>query len=109
MAAVMYPSHGASRWLKIHFVTARDSTRFDDMADDTIVLRTYGNEVEAQLDVAILEANGIPAQAFADTAGGALPSIAMFYPVRLLVRAADADLARRILDTPVETTPDDGP
>ena len=64
-------------------------------------------EVEAQLAAAVLEANGIPAHVVADTAGGALPSIALVFPVRLLVREVDAELARALLDTPAEPQPDD--
>jgi hypothetical protein len=78
------------------------------MSDDIVVLREYGNEAEAQLDAAILQANGVPAQVAADTAGGALPSIAMLFPIRLLVRAEDAALAAEILDTPAEAAPDGG-
>jgi hypothetical protein len=72
------------------------------LADDVVVLREYGTEVEAQLAALVLEANGIPAQVHADTAGGALPVIAVIFPVRLLVRAQDAELARQLLDTPAE-------
>lgn len=79
------------------------------MSDEIVVLREYGNEAEAQLDATILRANGISAQIVADTAGGALPSIAMIFPIRLLVHAEDAVLAAEILDTPAETTPDAGP
>jgi hypothetical protein len=70
--------------------------------DDVVVLREYSNEVEARLAATVLEANGIPAQVFADTAGGTLPSIALIFPVRLVVRAADAEMAREILDTAVD-------
>jgi len=59
--------------------------------------------VDAHLDAAVLEANGIPARVIADTAGGAIPAIAVIFPVRLLVRAADAALARELLDTPADT------
>lgn len=72
-----------------------------------VVLRTYANELEAHLAATILEANGIPAQVLADTAGGAYPSIALVFPVRLLVRAEDAATARDILDTPADPAPDD--
>ena len=72
------------------------------MADDIVVLREYGNEVEAQFAATVLEANGVPARVLADTAGGALPSMALVFPVRLLVRALDADLARELLDTPAD-------
>jgi len=68
----------------------------------TVVLRTYANELEAHLNAAVLEANGIPAQVSADTAAGAYPSMALLYPVRLLVLQEDAALARTILDTPAD-------
>ena len=77
------------------------------MADDIVVLRKYGNEVEAQFAATVLEANGIPARVLADTAGGALPSMALLFPVRLLVRAADADLARELLDTTADPPGDE--
>jgi hypothetical protein len=72
------------------------------MSDEIVVLRKYVNEIEAGLAATILEANGIPAQVLADTAGGAYPSMALVFPVRLLVRAADAELAAQILDTPAD-------
>jgi hypothetical protein len=68
--------------------------------DDVVVLRKYADELSARLDATILEANGIPAQVLADTAGGAYPSMALLFPVRLLVRADDAAVAAEILDTP---------
>ena len=71
------------------------------MAADIVVLRTYGSETEARFDATVLEANGVPAQVMADTAGGALPSIALLFPIRLLVRAEDEALARELLDTPL--------
>jgi hypothetical protein len=77
------------------------------VTDDIVVLRKYGNEVEAQFAATVLEANGIPAQVIADTAGGAFPSMALLFPVRLLVRAADADLARELLDTAAEPPADE--
>jgi len=76
------------------------------MSDEIIVLRKYVNELEAQLAATILEANGIPSQVLADTAGGAYPSMALVYPVRLLVRAEDATLAAEILDTPADAARD---
>lgn len=77
------------------------------MSDDVVVLQEYLTEIEAQLAAAILEANGIPTQVSADTAGGLLPSMALVFPVRLLVRSEDATLAREMLDTPLESTPED--
>lgn len=77
------------------------------MTDDIVVLRTYASELAAQLDASILDANAIPAQVIADTAAGAYPSMALLFPVRLLVRASDAALAREILDTAADV-PDPG-
>ncbi|MEO5813799.1 MAG: DUF2007 domain-containing protein [Gemmatimonadaceae bacterium] len=77
------------------------------MADDIVVLREYGNEAEAQFAATVLEANGIPARVLADTAGGAFPSMAVLFPIRLLVRAADADLARELLDTTADPPADE--
>ena len=76
------------------------------MADDLIVLREYGDELSARMDAMALEANGVPAQVSADTAGGALPSLAFAFPVRLIVRAEDAELARELLDTPASAPAD---
>lgn len=78
------------------------------MGNDVVVLRKYSTEVEARLAASVLEANGIPATVSADTAGGALPSIALVFPVRLLVRVGDAELARELLDTPAEPPEDVG-
>ena len=80
------------------------------MTDAVIVLREYLSEWEARFAAMALEANGIPAHVLADTAGGAYPSMALVFPVRLLVRAADAAVAREILDTPADPPPgDDAP
>ena len=78
------------------------------MGDRIVVLRKFSTEVEAQLAAAVLEANGIPAHVIADTAGGALPSIALLFPVRVLVHERDAELARALLDTPANAPDDDG-
>jgi hypothetical protein len=79
------------------------------MNNDVIVLRTFGNEVDATFAASVLEANGVPAQVSADTAGGAYPSLALSFPVRLLVRVEDAALAREILDTSADLPEDDDP
>ena len=72
------------------------------MSDEIVVLRTYMNEIDARLAATILEANGVPAHVVADTAGGALPSMGLVFPARLLVRAEDAADAETILDTPAD-------
>lgn len=70
-----------------------------------VVLRTYMSEPEARLAATVLEANGIPSQVMADTAGGALPSIALLFPIRLLVQAGDETLARQLLDSSIDDDP----
>jgi hypothetical protein len=79
------------------------------VANELVVLREYGDEMSASIDAMALEANGVPARISADTAGGALPSLALAFPVRLLVRAEDAEFARELLDTPVDWSDDDSP
>lgn len=76
------------------------------MNDGTVVLRKYASEWQAQLDASVLEANGVSVQVSADTAGGAYPSMALINPVRLLVRAEDAELAAEILDASADPAPD---
>lgn len=78
------------------------------MSNEIVVLRTYGDELSAHLDAAVLEANGVPAQVSADTAGGTYPSMALLKPVRLLVHSEDAALAAEILDAPADPPPEDG-
>jgi Putative prokaryotic signal transducing protein len=73
--------------------------------DDIIVLRKFDNEAQANLAASILEANGVPARVAADTAGGAIPSLALVFPIRLLVRLADRELALELLDS--EASPED--
>ena len=77
------------------------------MNEEIVVLRKYTDELTARLDAAVLEANGVPVQVAADTAGGAYPSMALVMPVRLLVRAEDAELAAEILDAPADLPPDE--
>ncbi len=77
------------------------------MSDDVVVLRRYHDEMSAQIDALVLEANGIPARVMADTGGGMIPSMAIVFPVRLLVRADDATLAAELLDSPAADDADD--
>lgn len=72
----------------------------ESLVNEIVVLRTFTSETEARFAATVLEANGVPARVIADNAGGALPSIAILFPVRLLVRAEDEQIAREILDTP---------
>ncbi len=71
------------------------------------LLRQYVNEVTARLDASVLEANGIDARVIADNAGGALPSMALVIPIKLMVPLTDLEVARELLDTPVDGADED--
>ncbi|MCC6316058.1 MAG: DUF2007 domain-containing protein [Gemmatimonadaceae bacterium] len=78
---------------------------------ELVVLHKYHSEVEAQVAAAILEASGIPARVLADTAGGALPSLSLLFPARLLVRVEDEAAAREALkasEQAADAEPDEG-
>lgn len=68
------------------------------MAGDVVVVRTYRDELQAELGRASLESNGVPAIVLRDNAGGMLPVLQVLFEIRLAVRREDADLARRLLD-----------
>ena len=76
------------------------------MSRDYTVVRTYGDEISARMDAAVLEANGVESFVSLDNAGGAIPSLSLGFPVRLLVPARDLDLARELLDTDAESPAD---
>ena len=68
------------------------------MADDVVIVRRFASQMEAELSRLMLEANEIPAAVLGDNAGGMLPSMSVLFPVRLAVRAEDAERARCLLD-----------
>ena len=79
------------------------------MTDKLVVVRRYADEMTARIAAMALEANGVPAQVSADTAGGALPSMSLVFPVRLIVREEDETFARELLDTPADEPDADAP
>lgn len=74
----------------------------DEVDNELVVVRSYSDELSARIAAMALEANGVPAQVSPDNAGGALPSLALVFPIRLIVRSEDAELARTLLDTPAD-------
>ena len=82
---------------------------FSSMTDKLVVIGRYVDELSARIAAMVLEANGVPARISADNAGGALPSMAFVFPIRLLVRAEDEQLARELLETPPEPPDEDPP
>ena len=62
---------------------------------DFVLLRSYGNDLEAELARAVLEANGIMAIVRRDDAAGILRAV---QPADLLVPESDADDAVALLE-----------
>ncbi len=68
--------------------------------DDRIVaVATYYDVHEARLVCSQLESRGIRAMVQTDTAGGIEPHLAWTNGVQLMVRSADAERARKLLDS----------
>ena len=64
------------------------------------VIRTFANEIEAQVAQAVLDANGIDSFLIRDDAGGMMPWLQWLHPIRLVVREGDSLEAVELLDTP---------
>ena len=68
------------------------------MTEDLSLLKSFNNEVEAEMAKELLENQGLPAMVIADDAGGMYPQFQTISKgVRLLVAHADLDQAREIL------------
>jgi hypothetical protein len=65
-----------------------------------IVIANFLNHIDADMARSALEAADIAAMISADDAGGLRPHLSVGSNVRLLVRAEDAEQARKILDLP---------
>jgi hypothetical protein len=72
------------------------------MSDAVFVIRTFGDELTAQVAQAVLEAHEIPSALIRDDAGGVLPFLNTLHPVRLAVREEDVDLAVQLLEGDME-------
>jgi hypothetical protein len=64
------------------------------------VIRTFANEIEAQVAQAVLDANGIDSFLIRDDAGGMMPWLQWLHPIRLVVREGDSVEAVELLDIP---------
>ena len=72
------------------------------MGESMAIIREYTSEMEATVAQSVLEANNIPSVVLRDNAGGMLPVMHYVYPVRLAVRADDAELALELLDSTID-------
>ncbi len=65
-----------------------------------VVIRSFGDRIEAELAQSALEAAGIVAMVRSDDAGGLRPALAFSNGAQLVVRGEDAARADEILRTP---------
>jgi hypothetical protein len=70
----------------------------------TVSVAVVSSRAEADLIVGLLQSHGVRATAAADDAGGQEPQWQL-EGVRVLVAPADADLARRVLETTTAADP----
>ncbi len=75
------------------------------MTGETVVVRSYAHEMEAEIAKSVLESAGIPSFIQRDDAGGMMPSLQFLRGARLIVRREDAEDAARILDEQAEADP----
>ena len=67
------------------------------MPEETIILKVFVTEMDANMAHDILQDDGIKAFVFKDDAGGTEPHLQRTNGVRLVVNRVDADRARKIL------------
>ena len=73
------------------------------MSDEQfVVVRRFSDRVEAELARGALEAAGIDVVLRSDDCEGLNPGLTFSNDAQLVVRAADAEAAREILDTPAK-------
>ncbi len=76
----------------------------DDIAT-LVVVRSFLNDIDAELAVSALEAAGIPAMIRRDTCGGVRPHLSLS-GIQVVVRDSDLADANAVLDTPTAEAPD---
>jgi hypothetical protein len=69
----------------------------DDRNSDLATIRTFINELEANLAKSVLEAAGIRCMLSRDDCAGQRPSLTMANGIRLIVNSSDASWAKQVL------------
>ena len=69
------------------------------MSEEIVVIKTFANEIEANMAQQVLQESGVRAFVSTDDAGGMEPHLQRTNGVRLLVNRADAELASAALQT----------
>ena len=65
---------------------------------EEVVLKTFSNEIDAGMAQQMLQDAGVKAFVFKDDGGGMEPHLQRTNGVRLVVKRADAEPARKILE-----------
>jgi hypothetical protein len=71
--------------------------RSGEAAPELVTIRTFVNEVEANLAKSLLEAAGIDSMLAGDDCGGMRPSLTWAQGIKLVVRSGDAERAAAVL------------
>ena len=69
------------------------------MSEEVVVLKTFNNEIEAEMAQQVLQEGGVSAFVFKDDVGGMEPQLQWCNGVRLVVNRADAQHAHKMLKT----------
>ena len=69
------------------------------MSDEVVILQVFNNEVDARMAQVVLQKAGVSAYVFKDDGGGMEPHLQQTIGVRLVARRAQAELARQVLGT----------
>lgn len=69
------------------------------MSDEPLVVKTFSNEIDAEMAKQALQESGVRAFVFKDDAGGMEPHLQLTGGVRLVVTRSDAERAQEILQT----------
>ena len=69
------------------------------MSDEVVVLKTFNNEIEADMAQQVLQEAGMTAFVSKDDAGGMEPQLQQTNGVRLVVSRVDAHRAHKLLKT----------
>ena len=69
------------------------------MSEEVVVLKTFHNEIEAEMAQQVLQEAGVTAFVFKDDAGGMEPQLQRTNGVRLVVNRSDVQHAHKMLKT----------
>lgn len=69
------------------------------MSDEVVILEVFNNEVDARMAQDELQKVGVRAYVFKDDGGGMEPHLQQTIGVRLVAPRAQAELARQVLGT----------